>query len=251
MHGQYINDRSLPFYTTRALPLLDNYLMFCDYTRNPELEKRGTYPNVILTTPQGEILSSADFYDKNINPSIVWSSNPDFSEWGESIVSIKPDHSNIIYHAAADSIYPAYRLDFGAFTLDERYWKETRRNGVTLENVKEYCYNKGFCEALRMLEDKNYLFFKYKFKDKINSVFYSKKTGRTIHADLFKNDMDDITAFFPILLKDNKMYCLLSVDDIFTAKKYLVENRLLPKKLLNSVKEFDNPVIVAFTLKDF
>jgi hypothetical protein len=59
------------------------------------------------------------------------------------------------------------------------------------------------------------------------------------------------SAFFPILLKDNKMYCLLSVDDIFTAKEYLVKNQLLPKKILNSVKEFDNPVLVAFTLKDF
>jgi hypothetical protein len=251
MQGQYIREESLPFYTTRVFPLSDNYLMYGDYSNNAELEKKKTYPNVILTTQQGKVLSSADFYYKNIDRSVVWSSEPDFSEYSKGSVSIKPDHCNIVYHATTDSIYPAYRLDFGEFTLDKSYWKKARENGATLEKVKEYCYNKGFCETLRMLEDNDYLFFKYRFKDKINCVFYSKKTGKMIHIDLFKNDIDDITAFFPILLQDNKMYCLLSVEDIFTAKKYLVENQLLPDKILNSVKEFDNPVIVAFTLKDF
>jgi hypothetical protein len=251
MQGKYMTEKSLPYHTTRVLPVSDNYLMYCDYIKNWKLEEKNACPNVILTTAQGKVLSSVDYYSKNTDPSIVWSSNPDLFCCGEGIVSIKPDHCNIIYHATADSIFPAYRLDFGKYSLNYRYWNEATKHGTTLQKVNDFCDYNGFCDCYRMLEDRDFLFLKYKFKGKINSVFYSKKTGKTLNIRLFKNDIDDITAFYPILLKDRKMYCLLKVEDVLTAKKYLEENKLLPASILKSVKEFDNPIITVFTLRDF
>jgi hypothetical protein len=250
IQGEYKQEQTIPLYTTRIYPIFDNYLLFCDYVYNQKIEKGKSSPNVILTSKNGEIASSADFFNKDINRSVVSSSNPDFSAWDDTL-SIKPDHCNIIYHATTDSIYPAYKLDFGQYTLDARYWNETRKRGATVEKVNDYCKGVGICESLRMLEDRDYLFFKYKHKGNINSVFYSKKTDKMIHARLLMNDMDQITAFYPILLQENKIYCLLSIDDIFTARQFLSNNQLFPKDILERVEEFDNPIIVAFTIRNF
>jgi hypothetical protein len=108
-----------------------------------------------------------------------------------------------------------------------------------------------FCESYRILEDADYLFFNYKQKNKIYTAFYSKKTKKLMNANAFMNDMDQITAFYPIYIQDKKIYSLLSSEDIITAKPFLTQNNLLPSDMLDQVQEFDNPVIVVFTLKDF
>ncbi len=55
------------------------------------------------------ILSMANYFKGEINPSVVWSSLCDFSLVGDSL-SIKPDHCNIVYHIVGNNIYPAYKL---------------------------------------------------------------------------------------------------------------------------------------------
>jgi hypothetical protein len=122
---------------------------------------------------------------------------------------------------------------------------------MTFDKLTGYCNTVGFCESFHYLEDNKYLFFHYRQNRHVYTVFYSKKTGQLINAKSFLNDMDKITAFYPVLLKDNRIYCLLKAEDINTAKSFLTENNLLPAEILDTVEEFDNPVIVVFTLKDF
>jgi hypothetical protein len=185
LQGILIKEQPVRYFTTRIIPLADKYVLFSDYLWNRETERNKICPNIILMENTGKILSSANFFKRNLDRAVVWSSIPDFSQWEEKLVSIKPDHSNIIYHVTADSIFPAYKLDFGTYTLDNRYWKETEKTGATLEKVNDYSKDIGLCETLRMLEDKDYLFFKYKFKGKVNSFFYSKKTGEKMNIRVF------------------------------------------------------------------
>ncbi len=249
--GEYIQEKTVPFYVSRVLPLTDNYALFCDYSCNTETEKKQNFANIILSDSQKGIISTANYFNGNIKRSIVYSSDPDFSRWSNDTLSIKPDHSNIIYHLTSDNIFSAYKLNFGKYTLDHRFWNLAYKENTTFEKITELCDNLGICESFNVLEDKDYLFLRYKFKGKVCSVFYSKKTGKMFNIKKFNNDMDGITVFYPKLIKDNKIYCTLTTEDLLTAKDYLIQNKLISPKLINNVKEFDNPIIVAFTLKKF
>ncbi|GHV27004.1 hypothetical protein FACS1894176_08440 [Bacteroidia bacterium] len=251
VNGKFIREESIPFRGWRVKPVGNNYAIFSDYIFNDNAKKSKKYPNIILSSLSENIISSADFFTEDVDTKIVWSSVPDFSETTDKSVSIKPDHGNIVYHITADSIYPAYRLDFGKYNIDARYWEKATEKGVTLKRVNEYCNALGLCESYNLLEDSDYLYFNYKQKEKANTVFYSKKTNKMVHANAFLNDMDQITAFHPKLLYDKKIYCLLKAEDILLAKTFLAQNKLLPPEILDNTQEFDNPVIVIFTLKDF
>jgi hypothetical protein len=251
LEGKFVREKPVSFFGARFSPVGKNEVMFCEYFINHTGKKRKKYPNIILSSRIGDIKSSADFFFEDVDVSIVWSSLPDFSKVDERVVSIKPDHCNIVYHVSEDSIFPAYQLDFGKYNIDARYWKKARENNVTLKRVDDYCNSLELCESYCILEDADYLFFNYKQKNKIYTAFYSKKTKKLINANAFMNDMDQITAFYPIYIQDKKIYCILSSEDIITAKSYLTQNKLLPADVLNNVQEFDNPVIAVFTLKDF
>ncbi len=251
IQGKYLSEKSLPFHTTRILPISNKYICYADFMYQRGTGQNGRSPNIVLTSPNGQIAASANFFKKGIDQSVVFSSNPDFSRLEEGVVSIKPDHCNIIYHATADSIFPAYKLDFGKHSLDSRYWKETEKAGATVEKVTEFCDREGICESFFMQENLDYLFFKYRYNGKVNSVFFSKKTGKIIHAGYMRNDMDQITGFNPKLFHENKFYCILNVENIFMLRTYLKENKYLPKRLLDDMTEFDNPIIAVFTLKEF
>lgn len=251
IQGKYIQEKFIPFYASRVLPLRDSYALFCDYSCNPESVKQQNFANLILSNSQNKILSTANYFNGDIKRSLVYTSDPDFSIWNNDTLSIKPDHSNIIFHLTSDRIYPAYKLDFGEYTLDHRFWDAVYKENITFEKITELCNNWGICESFNVLENKNHIFFRYKFKGKVNSVFYSKKNNMIFNIKKFENDMDGITVFYPRSITDKKIYCVLTVEDLLIAKNYLIQKKLISEKILNNVREFDNPIIVAFTLKDF
>ena len=212
LSGEFFKEQSLPYYTTRVIPISNNYAFFCDNTLNESISKDNYAPNILLVSKTNKLLSSSCLFYRGVNKAVVYSSNPDFSYWNDNVASIKPDHSNLIYYITTESIYPAYKLDFGKYSIDSRYWTEAERKDATVEKVDKYCYEHGLCESLNMLEDENYLFFRYKYKKKLHNVIYSKRTSKLINASIFWNDMDQITAFFPKLIKDGKIYCLLIIS---------------------------------------
>jgi hypothetical protein len=248
--GKFIREKPITYNAGRVIPVGENYAVFCEYRLNEKFKKERQYPNLLLSTKTDSLISSTCFFS-NVDVSIVWSSLPDFSQWNKKIAAIKPDHCNIVYHVTEDSIYPAYHLDFGKYSLDTRYWKKTKEYGTSVEKVDDYCNRLGFCESYNFLEDSDYLYFNYKQNKKIHFAFYSLKTKKLVNAHKLTNDMDQITLFYPKFFQDKKFYCLLSSEDIIMAKKYLAQNQLIPTHILDNVEEFDNPVIVVFSLKDF
>lgn len=250
LDGEFIREKQIAFYVGRITPLKNNYAVFCEYLHNKVMMKDREYPNLFLITNTDSVISSTSYFS-NVDVSVVWSSMPDFSTVNDTTLAIKPDHCNTVYHITENDIKPRYYIDFGRYNLDERYWAKTEERESTVETVDEYCNDLGFCESYLFFEDSRFLYFKYKQNKKIRFVFHSLDTNKTINADRFINDMDQITLYNPKFIINKKIYCILNAEEIINAKDYLKQNKLLPNRVLDNIKEFDNPVIVVFSLKEF
>lgn len=248
--GEFIKEESLPFHTERIGFFKNGYTLFTEYTINPKLNQSGYLPSILLFQ-DNEIKEQAEFFKKDINRLTVWTSHPDFSQIDKEKYSIKPDHCNYIYHITPDSIYPAYFLDFGQYNIDSRYWREAEKKDVEPKSIDDFCNRLKLCEIYPVFEDSNYIYFSYIQNQRRYGVFYSKQTKEVIQTHFVFNDTDQITPFYPILLQDGKIYCLLNAEDIVASNEFLAQRQTLPESILKNTNEFDNPVIVAFTLKSF
>lgn len=249
LEGEYSREQPLNINAGKILPVQDNVAAYCEFYRNENLNQHDNYPNVTLISTNSVIQSDCFFYD--VDPSVVWSSNPDFSRVDHNTIAILPDHCNTVYHINEDSIHAMFQFDFGKHNLDEQYWKKTREEGISVEEVDEFCYHEGYCETYNFRQDSSYIFVKYRHKGKHFFVFHSLITDVTINSQRLINDMDKTTLFFPKFFKNNKFYCLIESEEIALVKSYLKQNKLLPDKILDNCKEFDNPVIAVLSLKDF
>lgn len=249
LDGKFLRAEKVPFKIRKFQPVCNKYVFHCEYYENKKLYKNGLSPNIFLFDPEKSVSpDGAAYFTPPVSQSIVLNTNSHFSCWGDT-VSIKPDHSNIVYHVTADKIIPKYTLDFGSHNVDDRYWNMVRRNGIKYEELDEFLTNAGLCESFWFLESGDYIYFSYEQKNKRNDVLYSKKTKKTKHIRFYQNDMDKITLFYPKAIYKDKLYCLLKAEEVYNMEK--VDTKELPGELLNQVDEFSNPIIAVFTLKPF
>lgn len=249
LDGKFLHEEKNPFKIRKFCPIEGCYAFHCEYYENNKLYKSGLSPNVILSDLQKALpLQVSAYFKPPVNQGLVLNTNCQFSAW-EDTVSIKPDHNNIVYHITADKIIPKYRLDFGAYNMDERYWNMVRKDGAKYRDIKEFITESGLCESFWFLESSDYIYFSYKQKGERYDVLYSKNTKKIKHLRYYQNDMDKITLFYPKAIYKNKLYCLLKSEEVTKMQQVLPGE--LPDKLLKHVDEFDNPIIVEFTLKPF
>jgi hypothetical protein len=252
MNGNFLRERALPVFVTQAQPIQDNfYAMYCDYNQNERLKQRDQYANLLIGSPgKIQIKSVGNYFPGNLRSILVWHSGICFSHYGDT-VSIKPDHSDIVYHFSGEKIYPAYKLDFGRNSTGDRYWKKVKEQGMTFDRLNSYLEDSKFCESSNFLEGDNYMSFAYKIGKSVVTALYSKKTEQLLQSEYFSNDMDSVSRFRPIAMEGNKLYCIVEAEDIVRKRDALLLGQSFPKSLSDSIDEFDNPVVAIFTLKDF
>jgi hypothetical protein len=251
MNGKLLREKPIPVTVALAQPLSeDHYALCCKYTPNNRLKQRGLYANLLIGSPGKMQIESTAHYFPVHNPSLVSTSGNCFSRFGDTL-SIKPDHSDIVYHFGGNEIYPAYKLDFGPKNASERYWKKVAETGMTFERLNSYLEDSKFCESSNFYESDNYLYFSYKIGHSAVKVLYSKNTQKMLHTENFVNDMDSVTTFRPLAMEGNKLYCIIEAEDIVEKKNASMLGRSFPKSLSDSIDEFDNPIVAIFTLKDF
>ncbi len=250
MQGNFLREEKMPFSLDRVEPINEKFALYRGYSFDKKAKKKDV-ANLLLASRENNNVYSEDAYFKApITFSIVWSSECQFSLLGDTL-AIKPDHSDIVYHITEKKIEPAYLLDFGKYAVDEGYWKKTKEKGITSEAVSDYCNNRKLCESFRFLEGKSYIYFVYRRNQKAYHALYSKETKQLLQIENFKNNMDGITAFHPIAIHRDKLYCLLNSENVYNLKKTHFLNGILPQSIIDSVQEFDNQLIAVFSLKKF
>lgn len=250
LDGNFLREFDIPYNSLRLQPVGNSFALCTDYNSGNKLNRSKKHADLILLDADKKtILSTANYFIPPFAKAVVITSEAQFSRLNDTLYSIKPDHCNIVYHATPNEIYPAYRIDFGSYSIDDRYWQKAAEEGMTYAKIDEYSNNLGLCESFRFLEGENFMSFVYKQYGEVYNVLYSKKTKNMHHIEKYQNDIDMVSMFYPIAIYDDKLYCLLSSEDVYNMREHLAD--VMPKEILNNVEEFGNPIISIFTLKPF
>lgn len=251
LEGLFIREESLQYNIWRMQSVEDKLAIFCDYIDEKKLKESGRNVNIaLLRISDMKVTSKANYFSGPVNKEIVWTSNCQFSNINDTILGLKPDHCNVIYHITPKTIYPAFILDFDKFNVDERYWTKLKKTNITLEEMDKYCNKLKLCESARYVENDYFIYFVFRQVGKVSYVFYSKETNLLQQFSKFNNDMDKVSVFRPIAVSGDKFYSILESSDIFYLKKYSIESTM-PKRILDNIQEYNNPVIIVFKLKPF
>lgn len=251
MHGAFLREESVPYEASRTQPVGDHLALYCGFDDNSNLKESGKFANLALIGADKQTVeSAAEYFEAPVLKTVVWTSECQFSQVNDTLLSIKPDHCNTVYHVTPTTIYPAYTLDFGDYMVDGRYWEKTKEKNATSKKLDAYSNNLKLCESFRYFEGNDYIFFVYRQAGVVYNALYSKKTKRLLHTPTFQNDMDMVSLFRPVAVYRDKFYCVLEAGDVYRIKKYPV-NTSIPNEIMDHVQEFDNPILAVFTLKPF
>lgn len=243
LDGEFSHEYKIPMFANAIHPVSENVVAYTDYVLNESLAKSGLYPNLIMCDSLQNVISCKDYFVKNINPKVVWSSRCSFSCWDDTL-AIKPDHSNTVYHCTADSIYAAYNIDFGFPNAYQQYWEKATEKKLKVEDFDRYCRQIGVCETIWYLESQDYIYFAYR-GDEINHVIHSKKTKETRQFKKLVDTKGNRVPFYPKAIFQDKLYVVIYPHNL---KKNKYTRVLLDEYI---VKDTDNPVVVELTLKNF
>ena len=247
--GEFIREKKIPMKgLLLGMPPNNNTILYRDYCVELQEQKLNKVANLILCNKESQITESAYFSSK-VHKSVTWTSFPQFSKIQDTL-SIKPDHSGIVYHIYDNQIKPIFRFDFGEYNIDKKYWEQATSKGMTSKKMHEYTSSRKICESKCFFETNDALFLFYRQGKDFNNVFFSKKSGKTLHSKRFINDMNCVSYFYPVATFNNYFYSILDPERIVkTTNKS--EKQLTMGNLINQIQLTDNPVIARYTIKKF
>jgi hypothetical protein len=145
--------------------------------------------------------------------------------------------SNIIYAIDNDSLSPSYIIDFGRFTITDKILKTNTRKQIVESG---FCYNIG-----NVFETNDYLYFTYLQNFIPMNVLYSKKTRKIVKGK--------ISGFTFMRGVDKEQ--LISVNEAVMFKadfnRFDISDKLKQTLKSLNVNEFDNPVILRYSINPF
>ncbi len=232
------------------------YWGFCPNKENSEVdEEQKKYVKFILFNSVGKVKDYVKG-EKSIDQ-LNFSNTYIASRFGDSISFVEP-YLPYIYSLNDGQISIKYNIDYsGCFPsrkilnrVDEMKRPLNRSERKLLDDLGE----KYVSKFMRFYENENWLFLFTAFKG--TSLFYNKKTKKTIEISKYIHSMDTWETYLPscCYIEGNSLYNQLNYQSakwLFeaTADKSIKRADDL-KLLLNSMKFDDNPVIVKYTLND-
>lgn len=220
-----------------------NYALFVSYKESPLSKQGQQYPNLALIsgTDQKEI-ATAEYFQSDFLFKRPWFVGKDFADINKNIISINPEHSNMVYHITPTSITPKYFIDFGDYNLDSEYLEKIKRHKVSdpIENE-----TKGYCIIMRYTESDKYIFLTYMYNNELYYVLFSKKSNKILHFQY----TDKPLFYSKYYLVGNKIYSF--IDPYNLRNDTLLKSNTELSILQEEVIETSNPIIVETTLRDF
>ena len=140
----------------------------------------------------------------------------------------------------------------------------SRLSSTNSENIKDPKYFKLLPNIVNIFEVSRYLYYSYPFyEDQFHKVFYDKYENRKYEINLefgiLKDDIGGGPDFDPKFCSEGRMYSWIDVN----ALKKLIRSEAFVntqvqnpkkqealKKLVDSLKETDNPVLIVVTPRD-
>ncbi len=261
LDGNFVRERRITnvIYRTKVLIGKDYYIIWANNTSNNET---GINVNndIIFVTKKWDYISSL-LPIKKWEQDFKFDTPNAFSVYDEKISFLKP-LNDTIYYIKPDSITPRFIVDFGKYKIpkdlfenvtNKTYYEKIQIQRKFIKKVTDgnFAY---FVKNFR--ENEHSIFFMFSYNMKQMNTFYSKLTeGIFITKNLF-NDIDHGIYTPPIAATDSEFISIIEPADLIehykTIKnKYPKDELKTIKQLVDSITEFDNPILVFAKTKPF
>jgi len=175
----------------------------------------------------------------------------------------------IIHYQFDNKIYFRERFNDTIFSIDPatNYFTaelilSSKISSTNSENINDPEYYKILPNITNIFETELFLYYSYSFGESDYKIFYAKDENRKFEIDqekgVLKDDIGGGPDFDPKFCSDDKMYSWISArdfikytgsEDFTEAQVQNTKQHVVLKKLANSLKETDNPVLVLVSLK--
>ncbi len=175
-------------------------------------------------------------------------------------VSFIMPFNDTIYSIAYDSIFPRFYIDFGENKIPFDIFQKTSSDYLEQAQLRKKALTEiskdNFAFNANNFSETNYSIF-FQFRHLLSShVFYSKSTDKIVIAKNLINDIDHIPYTPPIAATDSEFVSIIEPADIIEhykkiKNKYPESELKTIKQLVDSITEFDNPILVFAKTKPF
>ncbi len=182
-----------------------------------------------------------------------------FSSYKNELSLLMP-YTDTVYSIYPDTIIPRYYFEFGKSRVPYDVFKSVELNipgrmRVIINKLNNFLKNGYAFLPKNFLETFSTIFFKFTYKG-ILSGFYSKTSETTYISKNFINDIDHIPYKPPLAATDSEFVSILEPADIIEhykkiKDKYPAKELRTIKQLVDSITEFDNPILVFAKTKPF
>ena len=177
---------------------------------------------------------------------------------------------DFVHYQFADTLYFKERFNDTVFLVNPQSNKfipsfilSSRLSSTTSENINDPDYFKLLPFVVNIFEVPGYLYYDYSFSSKTHKIFYGKSDNKKYEIETENGYLkDDIAGGLDFDLEycsEGKIYSWTAASDLkkyieseeFTKAKVLSPTKKDDlRKLANSLKETDNPVLILLTLKE-
>jgi hypothetical protein len=211
---------------------------------------KGYEPSLsVLVNINGDTLSFKRNYFKRFNPvtNRVW----------DNIIHYQFDNKLHVRERFNDTVFS---IDFESNNFNPDLILNSRLSSTNSENINDPEYFRILPNVDKIFEVPRYLYYTYNISGLENKVFYDKFENRRYEIDpengALKDDIGGGPDFHPEYCSEGKLYSWIGVRDL---KRYIrsedfskaqVQNPKKKeelKKLADSLKETDNPVLIVVT----
>jgi hypothetical protein len=217
------------------------------------IRRKGYEPSLnVLINLNGDKLSFKRNYFKRFNPvkSRIW--------------------DEIIHYQFDDKLYFRERFNDTVFSINIESNNfaptlifDSRLSSTNSQNINDPKYFRILPRVVNIFEVPRYLYYVYYFLGQYHQIFYDKFDSKKYEVDTWsgflKDDIAGGSDFVPEYCSEDKLYSWIGVRDL---KRYIgsedfakaqVQNpkkKEALKKLADSLKETDNPVLIVVTPRD-
>jgi hypothetical protein len=266
LDGNYIKShRNMNIWANQFSYIGDSYAAFYgSYTSNYKYAKNGMTPNLLMINTDNYKVQHTDlFFPSEINFSALVSNANCFSSYHNGIVSLLEEYNDTIYHLSKGRVDRTYYVDFGNMKKDKGFYSLMKSPTTALGQIPEYERMHDVCNICGWVESRTDVFLFYYHKLVEHYAFYNKETkqiidvcrdfGNETSVDPFCNDINggpfavvystDGESFYGVI----ESYQILEMKESIQTSNAVNKDKLI--KMIDSIDEFDNPIIVKMKMK--
>ena len=259
INGNFLREKRFEQYISKFFITENFYLFYSDNSSNIGNTIK-VNDNLIITTKNLKYYSSFFPISKSKAGFASYGIQP-FSEFDNKLSFLMP-YTDTVFFISPDSVTPRFYFDFGKHKTPYDIFESVKSNTSIHERMKATInkinnfIKQGYAFEPRSFMETGYcIFFNFTYYT-FKYAFYSKRSSQLFITDKFINDIDHTPYSAPVAATDSGFISILEPADLIEhykkiKDKYPAKELRTIKQLVDSITEFDNPILVFAKTKPF